>query len=78
MAATNNAAEEEQKQQVIVAEKRYDDLRSLALIESAAAAEIIERLTAEVELQKHHLRELATTLKIPRLHLDYIKQHGVA
>jgi hypothetical protein len=38
---------------------------------------VIAKLLEEKEANKQTIKELATILKIPRLHLDYIKKNGV-
>lgn len=58
-------------------DRRFKEMKGLYEIESKAHAEIESRLFKERAFNMQKIREMATLLKIPRLHFNYIKENGV-
>ncbi|MFN9908445.1 MAG: hypothetical protein ACK56F_20340, partial [bacterium] len=58
-------------------EKRLKELKGMFELESAAHAEIEQRLLKERAHNMEKMREMAMMLKVPRLHFNYIKENGV-
>ena len=46
-------------------------------MEARVREEVIAKLNVEKDSNMKMLRELATVLKIPRLHLEWMKRNGV-
>lgn len=66
-----------QKQAVVVAEKKMDGLKEMAAIEAQVHEKVVDKLQQDIDTLKKQLREMATILKIPRLHHKYLREHGV-
>jgi hypothetical protein len=57
--------------------KQMSELKTMYAAETQVREEIIAKLLKEKSEHLFRIREMAYLLKIPRLHFDYIKQHGV-
>ena len=53
-----------------------NELKSFAKVEAQIQEAVIKKLSDEKVVDKKIIKELATTLKVPRLHLGYIRQNG--
>lgn len=56
---------------------QLEELKKVYSLESRVKDEVIVKLNEEKDSNKKMMRELATVLKIPRLHLEWMKKNGV-
>jgi hypothetical protein len=56
---------------------QIEDLKKVYSLESRVKDEVIAKLNEEKDSNKKMMRELATALKVPRLHLEWMKKNGV-
>ncbi len=56
---------------------QIEEIKKMYSLESRVKDEVIAKLNEEKDSNKKMMRELATVLKIPRLHLEWMKKNGV-
>ncbi len=56
---------------------QIEELKKMYSLESRVKDEVIAKLNEEKDSNKKMMRELATVLKIPRIHLEWMKKNGV-